>query len=291
VLYRLDKLLIIGGSSYVGRNLSSRLCAKYDVISSFFSNKGNISYGEAIHLDIRDTTSVARVIKSVQPKVIYLLSYSLKDLEGTIIRGASNVMQAVKASASRVIFLSTDAVFGGLNKVYYENDMPDYINEYGRSKYEAEKIVLSKGGFVVRTSLVYGFDPLDIRTLELLKDLQGGATRIGYFSDEFRCPIFIDDLCNMLAYLAVIDSPELLHITGPECISRLTFARKIASAFGFNVKHIRAALFRESGLKRPQHLCLDSSLAQQVLDYRISSVEEVLNTYNSKSEALRKKSE
>jgi dTDP-4-dehydrorhamnose reductase len=83
-------------------------------------------------------------------------------MEGTIVKGAFHVMEAAKFLNTRVVMLSTDAVFGGMKKSsYYDDDVPDPVNEYGRSKYEAEKIILGYGGFVVRTSLVYGFNPMD----------------------------------------------------------------------------------------------------------------------------------
>jgi dTDP-4-dehydrorhamnose reductase len=282
VTYKHGNLLIIGGSSYVGRNLSHHLTDKYDIVSTFFSNKGVISCGEGVCLDVRDDTSVKRIIKTVRPSLIYILSYSLDDLEGTVVRGASHVMNAPESSKARVIYVSTDAVFGGKNRSYSEDDMPDYINEYGRDKYEAEKIVLNVGGFVVRTSLVYGFHPMDIRTSELLNDLRDGSTGTAYFSDEFRCPIYVNDLCYMLSELGNLDAPRILHMTGPGCISRKDFACKIAAAFSLNQEHIRTALLEGSGLARPQYLCLDSSLAQRIMNFRIRSVDEILETYASR---------
>jgi len=279
VTCKVDKALIIGSSSYVGQYLYSFLESKYKVISTYFSHREKISHGDVICLDVRDAYLVRKTIKDVKPDFIYLLAYSLNDMEKTIVGGASHVMTAAKSLEARVIFLSTDAVFGGRNARYAEYDTPDYINEYGRAKHEAERIVLNNGGIVVRTSLVYGFEPLDPRSEQLLEDLKKGKTRIAYFSDELRCPIFVMDLCNMLTILAKMKAPRIFHMAGPECLSRLEFARKIASAFNFNIGKIRTSLLKESGLNRPQRLCLDSSLAQRILNFRIRSLDEVLSEY------------
>ena len=276
-----DKTLIIGGSGYIGSCLSSFIRSKTQAVSTYFSHKVKISSVEALHLDVRDYMSVKKTVESYRPHMIYLLAYSLDDIEGTIVKGARHIMEEAKTFDSKVIFLSSDVVFGGQSPKYFENDVPDYINEYGHAKYKAEQIVLNNGGFVVRTSLVYGFQPMDIRTSQLVEDLQKGATRTAYFSDEFRCPIFINDLCYMLAELANIKPPKILHMTGPGCMSRMDFACKIASAFNFSLQHVKTALSTDSGLKRPQYLCLDSSLVQKILNYRIRSVDEILSEYIS----------
>jgi dTDP-4-dehydrorhamnose reductase len=272
-----DKILIIGGSGYVGGYLSSFLNEKCHVFSTFFLHEERVSSGEAVRLDIRNPDSVAQVIRTVRPDVIYLLSYSLNDLVGTVVRGASHVVRASESVAARIIYLSTDVVFGGDKRRYFEYDIPDYITDYGRAKFEAENIVLHNGGYVVRTSLVYGFQPMDVRTSMLLTDLRKGVTSTAYFSDEFRCPIFVNDLCFMLAQLIDLKPPGILHMVGPECMSRMDFACKVAKAFNFSVHNVRTALLKDSGLKRPQYLCLDASLAQKVLNYRICSVDEVLS--------------
>jgi dTDP-4-dehydrorhamnose reductase len=261
----------------VGGYLSSFLNKKHNVFSTFFRHEERVSSGEAVWLDIRNCDSVARVISTVRPDVIHLLSYSLKDLEGTIIRGASHVARAAKSVSSRIIYLSTDVVFGGDQRRYFEDDVPDYINEYGKAKAEAENIILDNGGCVVRTSLVYGFQPMDVRTSTLLTELRKGVTSTAFFSDEFRCPIFVDDLCFMLAQLMELKPPQILHMVGPECISRMDFACKVAQAFKFSLHNVRSALLKDSGLNRPQYLCLDASLVQRILNYRIRSVDEVLS--------------
>lgn len=271
-------VLIIGGSGYIGQCLAGRLDRDHRVLCTYYLHQEKVLSGEKLYLDVRDSPSVVDLIRSKDPDVIYLFSYSHLNLEETIIHGALNVMAAAEPLSSRVILLSTDAVFGGQNKRYSERDIPDYITAYGRAKYEAEKIVLNRGGFVVRTSLVYGFNPPDPRVSELLQGLKKGETKTAYFTDEFRSPVFIDDLCCMLADIPSLQSPRLLHITGPDCISRRDIASMIARRFNLSQHRIRTSTLNDSGLNRPRFLCLDSRLSQRVLNYRIRSLDEVLRS-------------
>src|SRR5207249_6938176 len=85
---------------------------------------------------------------------------------------------------------------------YREVDRPSPIEPYGESKVAAEREVLGRGGVVARTSLIYGFDPLDPHTERMV----GGPLRRGerppFFVDEFRCPVYVCDLADALLELA-----------------------------------------------------------------------------------------
>jgi dTDP-4-dehydrorhamnose reductase len=277
------RVLIIGGSSFIGGYLAQLFPGTHRVFSTFFSHRSNITRGKAIRLDVRDSNAVKNVLDTVLPDIVYLLAYSNDDLKGTVVRGASYIMESAAHSHSRVIFLSTDAVFSGDKNRYFEHDKPDAVNDYGKAKAKAEAVVLKRGGHVVRTSLVYGFDPIDPRTRLLLTELRMGTAETGYFHDEYRCPIFAPDLCTMLGALAGIDTPRILHIAGPECISRLEFARRLAVAHGFSGKGVREGSLKESGFARPAHLCLDTSLAQEILGYRIRTLNEVRESNHDKN--------
>jgi dTDP-4-dehydrorhamnose reductase len=64
------------------------------------------------------------------------------DLERTDVHGATHVVAIRGNSKRRIIYLSTDAVFSGYKQRYFEHDLPGAINEYGQSKYMAEKAIL-----------------------------------------------------------------------------------------------------------------------------------------------------
>ena len=57
------------------------------------------------------------------------------------------------------MYVSTDYVFDGDRGNYRENDQPNPVNMYGRSKLMGEEhtLAISRKFCVVRTSVVYGF--------------------------------------------------------------------------------------------------------------------------------------
>jgi len=269
-------ILITGGSGYIGRNLIKKSTKKFYVSWTYFRNKVRGITGKSFLLDIRDSQSVRSLIYRIKPRVIYDLAYDRNDLYESIIIGTRNILNACNGMNIKILFLSTDSVFDGKRSWYREEDIPHPIFDYGRMKYEAENSVLECGGVIIRTSLVYGFKPLDPRTEGLLSGLKRSHFLYGYFTDEYRCPIFVDDLCESLLELPHISTPQILHIAGSERISRYNFAVRLAKCFGFDGRTIPAGSLEGSGMIRPKDVSLQTSLGKKLLKTRLRSSAEVL---------------
>lgn len=81
-------------------------------------------------------------------------------------------------TGGRVIHVSTDAVFRGVREPYYEDDLPDGIDIYARSKVLGES---RAGAFLTIRCSVVGPDPRCHRgVLEWLLSQPGGASVAGY---------------------------------------------------------------------------------------------------------------
>jgi len=132
--------------------------------------------------------SIALALQEIKPDIIFHLAYDTEDLSGSIVKGTKDLLLARTATnvACRFIYLSTDAVFDGGSGPYREYDVPTPISAYGKAKRIAEIDVLKAHDIVVRTSLVYGFDPPDPRTVVLLQGLKSGVFKYKYFIDEIQ---------------------------------------------------------------------------------------------------------
>ncbi|SHI94703.1 dTDP-4-dehydrorhamnose reductase [Aquimarina spongiae] len=72
--------------------------------------------------------------------------------------GVKNIAEACKKNDATLIHISTDYVFDGKKETpYTEEDLPNPINEYGKSKLEGEKEILKilDKYFIIRTSWLY----------------------------------------------------------------------------------------------------------------------------------------
>lgn len=276
----MERILIVGGSGYVGRTLISLLRERgLDVRPTFFKHPKALG-SDARLLDVRDPQGAFRILKETSPGVIFHLAYDMKDLEGSVVRGTRNLLEAWTAlgKQGRFFYMSTDMVFDGENPPYRESDLPRPITPYGQAKLKAESMALGAGAMVLRTSLVYGLEPPDPRTEDLKRGLTQGRFDYPYFEDEMRSAVFVEDLCLAMAELALTQRslPKVLHVAGPRPLSRYELACHLARALGFEPGLVPRARLSQSDLLRPRDLSLDVSLACRLLPSRLRTVEEVL---------------
>lgn len=186
--------------------------------------------------------------------------------------GSRNVARAAARCGARLIHLSSDVIFDGEHPPYTENDPPSPITPYAESKARAERAVKEEhpNPLVVRTSLIYGFLPMDPRT-RLVFD--GGMPSL--FTDEFRCPVFVRDLADAIIELASRDLNGYLNVAGSQRVSRYDFGIKLAAAFRVQPR-FSPALSADSATTRPRDCTLDVTRATHLLHTPLRGVDDVL---------------
>jgi dTDP-4-dehydrorhamnose reductase len=176
------------------------------------------------------------------------------------------VARAARAVGARLVHLSTDVVFGGrLARPYREDDEPDPVTDYGRTKAEAERRVAAAhpDALLVRTSLIYGGPGHEPSKHELAARDEANA----FYVDEIRSPVQVGDLAGALLELAAIELAGPLHVAGADDLSRADFAELIA---GRPVRRVQAPP------GRPLDCSLDSGRARALLRTHLRGARTVL---------------
>jgi dTDP-4-dehydrorhamnose reductase len=237
--------------------------------------------GATVHtLDLADDRVVDALFARVGPQlVIHTAANMAPDrLESAIVRATENVCAGCAKSGAYLVHMSTDMVFDGEHAPYAEADQPSPISAYGRAKAAAEVSVLARlagQSTIVRTSLITGASPLDPRSQWVAGSLQAGEP-VSLFVDELRCPIWVEDLAAAVWELALAERSEpIVHIAGPEAISRYALGLLIANHAGLPAAGIRPALGRDQQPPRPRDLRLDTRLATGLLQRRIRPISEI----------------
>lgn len=185
------------------------------------------------------------------PGVVVHTAYVMGDAE-TNVRGAHNVAVAAHRVGARLVHLSTDLVFDGEHGApYSEDDEPRPVLEYGRQKLEAERLVHAAhpDALVVRTSLLLGPPDGPQEALARRDD-------VVFHTDEIRSPLRVRDLAADLLTLARLDVTGVLHVAGPEAVSRHALAERLRGG---------PAPGRPTPPGRARNVALDSSRARALL--------------------------
>lgn len=151
------KILLAGKAGQVGGELALLLPRIGEVVA--FDRQ---------HLDLSKPDDIRRTIREVQPKVIVnATAYNAVDRaeqEPDLAKAVNADALAVMAEEARkigasLVHYSTDYVFDGLKKSpYREEDPPNPLNVYAKSKLAGEKAIRDSGvpHLIFRTAWVYG---------------------------------------------------------------------------------------------------------------------------------------
>jgi dTDP-4-dehydrorhamnose reductase len=149
---------------------------------------------------------------------------------------------------TRLIYVSSDHVFGG-DGVYDEDSPTCPISVYGRTRVEAEQMVLGRpGSLVIRVGLPIGPSP-NGRTghWDWLRYRIGKNLPVTIVHDEYRSVVWAHELA--LRVMQMAESRQISgirHISATRAISRIELANHLLSIFGEPPNYHRESRYERS---------------------------------------------
>lgn len=174
--------------------------------------------------------------------------------------GTQNVVNACEKANKKIIYISTDFVFNGQKKSYSEEDEPDPINWYGKTKFEGEKIVKNSSNEWMIIRPAYPYRALFKRNdfVRSIIDKLEKREKLNVITDHIMVPTFIDDLVNALDVLIKTNQTGIFHVTGSQKLTPYDAATKIAKEFNLDSSLIEKITRREYFTnKAPRPFCLN----------------------------------
>jgi dTDP-4-dehydrorhamnose reductase len=285
----MSRLLVTGGSSYLGRHLVPIAGTNHEVAYTYYQTPQVYKNLRGLALDLRDGPAVRQIVTARRPEVIIHLAGSNRspDMAAVIEQGASNLIEAAALVDARLIHLSSDVVFDGRHAPYRESDPPNPVHDYGRAKAAAEAIVARYPNHViVRTSLIYGRRLMDRSTEWIVAALQQGRP-VTLFDNQWRNPVWARTLSLACLELAQMDFRGILHLAGRQAMTRAEFGLKLLDWWGIGERATLAV--GPSGDAWPLDCRLDVSLAAGLLETPLLGVDEVLGEPGAPADLDRKK--
>ncbi len=170
----MKKVLVTGANGFIGQHLCRRLLdsgysvrgLKHEKSTLYFISENDIEF---IDGDLKDEKLLQKIVDGVD--IVYHLaaiprndiSKTWEDFEEVNVKGTELLLKAAeKAKVKRFVFTSTveAAGFSMSFKPRKEDDSPNPGNNYGKSKLEAEKVLLNNNWkmevTVARLPMIYG---------------------------------------------------------------------------------------------------------------------------------------
>ena len=250
------RILITGAQGQLGQALQQALSGE-DLVLKDLPN-----------FDLSHTDCESQIVEAHPSVILHVGAYTNVDgaereperAMAVNAQGTEFVARAAATLNARLIYVSTDYVFDGMQTTpYREEDEPHPINVYGQSKRAGEIAALAgcSNTLVVRTSWLYGHAGSNF--VKTIMKLAAERPFLEVVGDQRGCPTNADDLAQALKDLAGSDLRGICHVTNSGDCTWHEFAEAIVGLTGFSVP-VRPITTEQMG--RPARRPLYSVLAQ-----------------------------
>jgi len=285
------KFLVTGSAGLIGSKVIKDLADQNHTIYSCYHDDMP-EYGIPTKLDLTNPNDIISVLDKIKPdRIIHLaaltnvdLCETEKDLATKINEKATEILakQAAKIDAF-FVYVSTDYVFDGIKGMKKENDTPNPLEFYGKSKLAGELALnnLASSYSIARTSTPFGLHKTKKSFPIWVKENLEAKKEISVLTDQFTSPTYVPNLSKMLIEIATRQITGIIHLAGATRISRYEFAEIIADKLSLDKKLIKPSSMNEMNwiAKRPKDSSLDVSKANQILKEKPQTIKQSLDLF------------
>lgn len=251
----MKKVLVTGVSGFLGWHICEAARERgWQVTGVSHTRPAEIDGVDVRRLDLCDSQAVASLLSEVEPDgVIHAAAMANPNQcevepemsQAVNVNATLQLAELCRQRGVRLVFTSTDLVFDGEHAPYAEDAATGPVNIYGRHKLAAEQGVLAAGGVVCRMPLMFGnrADKPASFIGGWFKALAAGQ-ELTLFYDEIRTPVSGSAAAAGLLLALETDVQGVLHLGGPEPVTRYDFGLKFCEVFGYDpalIKSVPAA--------------------------------------------------
>lgn len=289
----MKKILITGSNGLLGQKLIDLYLKNNDVkliatargINRYPTDDG---YEYAI-MDITSFEQVQEVIKKHKPHCIINTAAmtnvdqceeDMVGAENLNINAVSHLIDAANQVDAHFIQLSTDFIFDGKAGPYKEDDEPNPLSFYGKTKLEAEKIIRTKSNkwSIIRTILVYGIvhDMSRSNIVLWAKNALEKGQPMKIVDDQFRSPTLAEDLAIGCQLVEQKEAEGIYNISGKDQMSIVSLVERVADYFQLDkssIERVSSSTLNQPA-KRPPITGFNLERSIKELGYNPHSFEE-----------------
>ncbi|MFZ1518570.1 MAG: dTDP-4-dehydrorhamnose reductase [Ignavibacteriaceae bacterium] len=291
------RILVVGANGMLGQRVLEfySILSDYELLATSVEDKLVFENIEYIQADISERNEIKKVIYDFCPDyIINAAAYTNVDKSETErevawkinVKGVEYLSESARVLDSHLIHISTDYVFDGKNGPYTENDIPNPLGYYARTKLASENVLKISGTkyTILRTNVLYGtakYSRPDF--VKWVVDSLRAKKEIKIVDDQINNPTFIDDLVQAINKVIELRKEGIYNIGGDEFINRYDFTIMIAEYFKLDKSLIKR--IKTEDLNQPARRPLKSGLitikAQSELGYKPHTILQSLELMKS----------
>lgn len=243
---RQKSILLTGSSGMLGNDIYDVLCETYNLFCVDKVPNLNIPSSRQFIGDLTDHEFLCKVLSKVSPEVIVhcaaivnlVFCEENRSITDALHIDVTKVLAGYKKA--KIVFISSDSVFSGEKGEYLEEDLPDPVNYYGKSKFLGEKIVQMNSNHIILRTNIFGFTmPLKHSLAEwAIKKLLNGESIDGY-RDVYFTTIYTKHFAQGLLCLLDREVTGTFHLASSNHMSKFSF-----------LKYLEGRLTNKTGLVR-----------------------------------------
>jgi dTDP-4-dehydrorhamnose reductase len=282
------RILVIGAKGMLGRDLVKILHSTFHTHQD--SNREILEW-DIDEIDIREEKKTVNQIESFRPEIVINVA-AYTDVDGcesneekafaVNAEGMKHVALGALRCRAKVVYLSTDYIFDGKKREpYLEDDAPNPLNVYGRSKWKGEQYVreLVKDALIVRTQWLYGRYGNNFVTSILRQAREKKVLSI--VNDQIGSPTYTVDLSEAISVLLQYDARGVFHIANSDLCTWYTFGQAILKLSGMERVKVIPISSKELGRPaiRPAYSVLHCQKLKQVTGMTLRPWSEALRDF------------
>lgn len=262
------KILITGASSIIGEAVNRIISSEIDADIILITNASNDtvfrSWLRYYQISALNKQSTKAICLEERPDVI-INTIGLSDIEkcesnkrlawelNTHI--VENLTRISKIIDAHFITISSEHIFDGSKGLYSEDDKPNPINYFGKSKHAAENICRTQWNrfTILRTTLLYGYS--SFKKIDFVEKIKN-SVKNGFFfasSEIYTNPVYADDLASIVCKVIDKEKYGIYNVGGADWLNQLQIARTVAEIFKLDMnKIIEAELPAKNNVKIPK---------------------------------------
>lgn len=293
------KILVTGANGLIGKKIAKRLVASahHEIFAT--SHKKFLIPGTQMFTSDLVNADLNHLVEHIRPDVVVhcaaLTNPDACEVDRFRCKRMNVEMTQRVAAVCRdyklyMLLLSTDLVFDGKRGDYSETDTPEPGSYYGRSKVEAEALLLKYGvkAAIIRSSQVYGYEKKLSRQNFMLNAYKTLAAnkKFNVPVDRIRSFTWAEDLAIGIENIIENQITGLYHMAGCKPITFGDFALQVAKTFDLNsalLNMIPASKLIEAA-PRPFNSSLNTQKAQKQLNYQSTPTADALNIIKKQME-------